>query len=130
MVLAGMDVCRINFSHGTTKQHTEIVENIKAINRELGLNITILGDLQGPKLRIGAVQEGTELEDGTELIVTTEKCIGTASKIFVSYPALPVDVSLGDNILIDDGNITMVVTKKIDESNLKAKVIPRWANIL
>lgn len=123
LVLAGMDVCRINFSHGNHDQHLQIANNIKAINKELGLNIALLGDLQGPKLRLGMVEEGTELESGKELIVTTRECVGTAEKVFVNYAQLAVDVNLDDMILIDDGNILLVVTEKIDSETIRAKVV-------
>ena len=123
MVHAGMDVCRINFSHGTHEQHLNIVHNIKEINRELGLNISLLGDLQGPKLRLGEVEEGTELVDGSDVIITTEACIGNASRVYVNYPALPTDVEIDDSILIDDGNLTLTVTEKIDDKTFKTRVI-------
>lgn len=123
LVLGGMDVCRINFSHGTHEQHLNIVENIKAINRELGRNITLLGDLQGPKLRLGEMEDNVILKKDDEVVITTEKCVGTAEKIYVNYPALPIDVEIDDAILIDDGNIMLVVTEKIDNTEFKTRVV-------
>ncbi|MCB9261243.1 MAG: pyruvate kinase [Flavobacteriales bacterium] len=123
MILAGMDVCRINFSHGTHEQHLQVAKNIKLLNKELGRSISLLGDLQGPKLRVGEVEEGTFLEDGSEVLITTEECIGNAKKIYVNYTQLPTDIELGEEILIDDGNIYLSVTEKIDEKNFKATVI-------
>ncbi len=123
LVVAGMDVCRINFSHGTHEQHLLIVQHIKSINRELGRNISLLGDLQGPKLRLGEIEEGTELVDGTEVIITIEECIGNAKKVFVKYPALPLDIKVGDSILIDDGNISLIVTEKTNSKSFKTQVV-------
>ncbi len=122
MIAAGLDVVRINFSHGTHEQHLEVANNVKELNKELQRSISILGDLQGPKLRIGKVAEGTVLEDNSELIVTTEECIGNASKIYVNYPELPTDIHIGDSVLIDDGNIHITVTEKIDKKSFKTVV--------
>ncbi|MFT5724628.1 MAG: pyruvate kinase [Bacteroidia bacterium] len=123
MIQAGMDVARINFSHGTHEQHQEVVNNVKELNLELNRSISILGDLQGPKLRIGEVKKGTFLTDGHELTVTTKPCIGTSECIYVNYPALPVDIKIGDQVLIDDGNILVVVTKKVDEFSFTTNVV-------
>ncbi|MFT5512304.1 MAG: pyruvate kinase [Bacteroidia bacterium] len=123
MIDAGMDVVRINFSHGTHTEHLKVVKNVKELNLELNRSISILGDLQGPKLRIGEVTKGTFLTEGKELIITTEKCKGDSDQLYVNYPALPVDIKLGDPVLIDDGNISVVVTEKIDDKSFRVKVI-------
>lgn len=123
LIAVGMDVVRINFSHGTHEQHLEVVNNVKELNKELDRSISILGDLQGPKLRIGEVETGAVLVDGTDVIVTSEKCIGNASKIYVNYPELPKEVQIGDQILIDDGNITLEVTERIDDVKFKTTVV-------
>ena len=122
MVEHGLDVVRINFSHGSHEQHLQIANNIKEINKEEGLNISILGDLQGPKLRIGEVKVGTVLEDGNNVIVTTEECIGTETTLYVNYPDLPTEIKPGEPILIDDGNIMLEVTKSIDETSFETVV--------
>lgn len=123
MVMAGMDVVRINFSHGTHEQHLEVVTHIKQLNLELNRSISILGDLQGPKLRIGEVTKGSFLTEGQELLVTTKECKGNSHKLYVNYPELPTDIKIGDPILIDDGNITIKVTEKIDAESFNTVVV-------
>lgn len=123
MIHAGMDVVRINFSHGSHEQHLQVVTNVKQLNLELNRSISILGDLQGPKLRIGEVTEGTVLQQGQDLLVTTKECLGNSEQIYVNYPDLPTDIKIGDPILIDDGNITIEVTEKINDTSFNTKVI-------
>ena len=123
LILAGADVVRINFSHGSHDVHAKIVQNVRTINKELSLNIAILGDLQGPKLRIGEMEENTVIQDGQEILVTTEDCVGNANKLYVSYEHMPLSVEIGHPILIDDGNITMEVIEKIDAKTIKARVL-------
>jgi pyruvate kinase len=109
MVQAGVDVCRINFSHGTHEEHLKTFELVRKIDQELNTNICVLGDLQGPKLRIGEIEKGTILETGQHLLVTTKKCIGNAEKVYVNYKKLPADINVGEKILIDDGKIALEV---------------------
>lgn len=119
MVKAGADVCRINFSHGSYENVLEEIKNIRAINKKLGTHIAILADLQGPKLRIGKMEnDGVELAFGRELIITTNECIGTAGRIYITYPQFPKDVKVGENILIDDGKLLL----KVLETNGKDEV--------
>ncbi len=119
MVKAGADVCRINFSHGSYENMLEQIKNIHTINKKLGTHTAILADLQGPKLRIGKVEnDGVELVAGKEIIITTTECIGTADRIYITYPQFPKDVKVGENILIDDGKILL----KVIETNGKDKV--------
>jgi len=78
MILNGLDVARLNFSHGTHKQHKEHIKIIRDLNKELGVFVAILGDLQGPKLRIGEMKDGSSmLVEGKEIIITTKECKGT-----------------------------------------------------
>jgi pyruvate kinase len=110
MILAGMDVCRINFSHGSYDNVAEQIKHIRAINKKLGTNTAILADLQGPKLRIGVVENnGVELVSGREITITTRECIGTAERLYITYPQFPKDVNVGESILIDDGKILLNV---------------------
>ncbi len=120
----GIDVCRLNFSHGTHEEHLQVINYILELNAELNTNVAILADLQGPKIRIGDVQDNKiELKDCTEVLFVTEKCIGTAQKLYLSYTNFPKDVNVGDSILIDDGKIKLEVleTNKLD--TVKARVI-------
>lgn len=118
LIEAGVDVCRINFSHGNYDEHARVIETIREINREKGYHTAILADLQGPKLRIGVVENNAvELSIGDEIIISTIECIGTAKKVYITYPQFPQDVKAGETVLIDDGKIVLEVkdTNKDDE---------------
>ncbi len=108
---AGTDIFRLNFSHGTHEEHFKVVDNIRQLNKEHNLNIAILQDLQGPKIRVGDIEKGeVMLETGKLLTITTKSVVGTAKKVSTTYTALPKDVKIGDKILMDDGKITLEVT--------------------
>lgn len=123
LVKAGTDVCRINFSHGTYENVLEQIKNIRTVNKKLGTHTAILADLQGPKLRIGKVEnDGVELVAGKEIIITTTECIGTAERIYITYPQFPRDVKAGENILIDDGKLLLNVIETNGKDEVKAVV--------
>ena len=88
LIRAGMDVCRINSSHGNYEMMAEVISNIKALNNELHTHVAILFDLQGPKLRIGDLEKDFELKDGDNLLLTTLECLGTPEKSF--YQVSPI----------------------------------------
>lgn len=124
IIKAGVDVCRLNFSHGKHEDLAKMVVKIRRINEELGTCVCILGDLQGPKHRIGEMENGGVLmKKGAEVILTAQKCIGTAEKIYVSYPELAHDVKPGERVLLDDGKLEFRFTEIIDEHSVKAKVV-------
>ena len=101
MILEGVDVCRLNFSHGSHEDHLRTINMIREINREEGLHISILADLQGPKIRIGEVENNAvELADGSKLVITTSPCLGTAEKVHLTYSDFPKDVAIGDFVLL------------------------------
>lgn len=116
MIAAGMDVARLNFSHGTHEDHEELIHTIRSTAREMEANVAILQDLQGPKIRIGEVADGgVLLHKGQELILTSRPIEeSTAERVFVSYATLAQDVDPGGRILIDDGQIELVV-RSVDE---------------
>ena len=117
---AGLDICRINFSHGDYEPIKHVVDNIRILNKKLNRHVGILGDLQGPKLRIGKVKDNAiQLVNGNDIIITTKECEGTAEKIFITYPQFPQDVTVGELVLIDDGTITL----KVIETNQKDEVL-------
>jgi pyruvate kinase len=123
MILAGTDVCRINFSHGAYDKVLEQITNIREINKKLGKHTAILADLQGPKLRIGMVENnGVELVAGKEIVITTKECIGTAERIYITYPQFPKDVTIGDYIMIDDGKLLLTVFATNREDEVKALI--------
>jgi pyruvate kinase len=123
IILAGVDVCRLNFSHGTYEQHQEVINNIRTVNEKLGANIALLQDLQGPKLRIGKVEGEIYLTENQFILVTTEEQISTSEILYVSYKRLVNDCKLGERILLNDGKVALEFVDKISETTLKAKVI-------
>lgn len=124
IIIAGVDVCRINFSHGEWDAHLSMINKIRQVNEELGTHVAILADLQGPKLRIGKVDENKMfLEDGATMLLTTEDTISKGNKIHVKYPTLAQDVKVGERVLLDDGKLELEFTKIVDEKNVEARVI-------
>ncbi|MEN9598095.1 MAG: pyruvate kinase [Bacteroidota bacterium] len=123
LVKAGVNVFRLNFSHGTHEDKLAIIEHIRNINTTQPYNISILADLQGPKLRVGEIENNAlDLKIGDILTFTNEKCIGTKEKIYVSYPNLAGDVVLGNIILIDDGKIEVKVSGIEKNGDVKVTV--------
>lgn len=124
LVKAGVNVFRLNFSHGTHEDKAIIIEHIRNINKTQPYNISILGDLQGPKLRVGEIENGSlEIAPGDILTFTSkEKVIGTKEKIYLSYPNLHSDVKIGDKIMIDDGKLEVVVVEITAEGDVKVVV--------
>ena len=123
LVKAGVNVFRLNFSHGAHEDKTKIIEYIRQINKKEPYNIAILGDLQGPKLRVGEIQNGEiEVVEGDILTFTNEKVIGTKEKIYVSYPNFHNDVKIGNTILIDDGKLEVSVLNIEPNNDVKVVV--------
>ncbi len=111
MIEAGLDVCRLNLSHGEDSIHLGVIETIRAVNKELNTHTSILVDLQGPKLRIGEVEgNAILLKNGSEVLFTTHECVGNPQRLYMNYLQFPMDVAIGDRILIDDGKIQLHVT--------------------
>lgn len=124
MFLEGLDVCRINFSHGDYSLIKETIRNIRELNKELGTFVGILGDLQGPKLRIGNIKNNQiQLEKNDEIIITTRECEGTKDILYINYPQFARDVKRGEKILLDDGKIQLEVIETDEKENVKCKVI-------
>ena len=123
IILAGVDVCRLNFSHGAYELHQEVIDRVRNINNRLGCNVALLQDLQGPKLRIGKVEGEFHLVEGDHVLVTTEEQISTKDILFVSYKRLIQDCNPGERILLNDGKVSLVFTEKINDTTLKAEVI-------
>ena len=118
IIEAGVNVCRVNFSHGSYDDHEKTINIIREISVEKKLNIAILADLQGPKIRVGEIENnGILLEKGKDLIFTSTKCVGNLTKVYISYQNFPKDVSQGETILLDDGKLNLVIksTNKKDE---------------
>ena len=123
LIKAGADVFRINFSHADYELVKKNVEIIREINKEFGYSVGILGDLQGPKLRIGVVQDGSYLNPGDILTFTNEKIEGNSEKVYMTYTQFPKDVKVGERILIDDGKLVLEVVETNEKDTVKAKTI-------
>jgi len=119
----GVNVFRINFSHADYEDVKIRIKQIREINEENDYNVAILGDLQGPKLRVGVMEDGVVLEDGDTFKFTTEKCIGTKEKAFMTYQRFPKDVKIGEHILVDDGKLMFEVISSNKETEVVVKVI-------
>jgi pyruvate kinase len=124
LVKAGVNVFRLNFSHGTHENKAQIIDYIRKINKTEPYNIAILGDLQGPKLRVGEIENGSlQINPGDVLTFTSkEKVIGNKERIYISYPNLHNDVKVGEKILIDDGKLEVIVSKITPEGDVKVTV--------
>lgn len=129
LVKCGVNIFRLNFSHGTHEDKARIIEYIRQINKSEPYNIATLGDLQGPKLRVGEMENGgIQIDPGDILTFTNDKVIGNKERIYVSYPDLHSDVKIGNKILIDDGKLEVQV---IDiKSNLEVEVEVTMGGIL
>ena len=120
MIKAGVNVCRLNFSHGKPEDHQKTIDTIREINEEYKVNVGILADLQGPKIRIGLVKDGgIHLVNGTHINITTHECIGDDNNIYITYDTFPQDVQADEVILLDDGKIQM----RVIETNRKDTVV-------
>ena len=109
LILAGADVFRLNFSHGDHEDKLNIIQKIRSLNEELNTNISILQDLQGPKIRLNEVEENTFISNGARYVIKTDGSKGDSKSASTTYTPLPRDVSKGDSILLDDGKIELVV---------------------
>ena len=124
LVRAGVNVFRLNFSHGTHEDKLVIIEQIRRMNKEEPFNISILADLQGPKLRVGEIENNAlEVAPGDVLTFTNDKCVGTMERIYVSYPNLAGDVKVGNIIMIDDGKIEVTVKEITKTRDVKVTVV-------
>ncbi len=116
MIRAGMDVARLNFSHGTHQTHEKVFNRVRSLSKELDTPVAVIQDLQGIKIRITDVEAPFRLSKGKEIIVKAGREKTSPESIFIDYPALLKDVRKGHRILIDDGLITLVVKKRMKDS--------------
>ncbi|MGB0176447.1 MAG: pyruvate kinase, partial [Owenweeksia sp.] len=123
MVKSGVNVFRINFSHSSHDDAETLIHNVRSLNEKYDLNIAILADLQGPKLRIGTVEEGAVVNKGDILTFTNTKKQGNASEVYMNYSQFPKDVKEGERILLDDGKLVMEITETNRQDTVKAKVV-------
>lgn len=124
LMISGVNVFRINFSHADYEEVKKIVKTIRELNDEMGYHVACLADLQGPKLRVGVMEEGIELAVGDVFTFTTaELPVGTQEKAFMTYKNFPVDVKVGEQILVDDGKLLFEVTATDGKENVTTKVL-------
>lgn len=124
MILAGLNVCRLNFSHGSYDDHAAAIQIIRELNNELGQNVAILADLQGPKIRTNEMENnGVLLDVGQDIKVLVEKVIGNKERFSINYAKLPQDVKPGERILLDDGKIVLEVKSTDGTSEIVCTVV-------
>jgi pyruvate kinase len=124
MILQGLDVVRLNFSHGAHEDHKKVVEFVRAIDLELGTNTSLLADLQGPKLRVGEMENGSvEIIAGQKITISTTKQIGTAKVLYTNYKEFPADVSAGETVLLDDGKLSMIVLETNGKDTVLCEIL-------
>ena len=124
MFLAGLNVCRLNFSHGSYDDHASAIELIRELNTELGLNVAILADLQGPKIRTNEMENnGVLLDVGQEIKVLVDKVVGNNERFSINYVKLPQDVQSVERILLDDGKFVLEVKSTDGKSEIICTVI-------
>ncbi len=112
MIEAGMDVARLNFSHGDFPTHKKIIEDLRAASKSTGRRVAIMADLPGPKMRVGTISpEPVELRSGDEFILTTENITGNKDRVSVSFAGLPKSVKPGDALFLNDGYIQLEVVR-------------------
>jgi len=121
LVKAGVNVFRLNFSHGAHEQHQQVIDNILEINEKYNVHVGMLADLQGPKLRVGKIEnDAMQIAPGDILTFVSEKCIGNKDRIYMSYEMFAQDVKVGEKVLVDDGKVVLEVisTNLSDEVKL------------
>ena len=124
LIKSGVDVLRVNFSHATHDEVEKIVENVNDLRKELGSNVTLLGDLQGPKIRIGELENDIELKKNQSLSICSNLSESNGvNKIFISYPSFAKDVKPGENILVDDGKLIFKVISTNKKDTVDIKVV-------
>ena len=124
MMVAGVNVFRINFSHADFDAAKERIQLIRDLNKELGYNVGILADLQGPKLRVGKMKSGVVVEKDDRIVFTTKKIEeGTADHVYMNYQSFPKDVKAGERILLDDGKLIFEVESTDGQSEVIASVV-------
>jgi pyruvate kinase len=124
MIDAGVNVFRVNFSHADYEDVKQKINIIRGLNDEFGYTTAILGDLQGPKLRVGVMEDGVVVNDGDLITFTTaEDVLGTAKKVFMKYQNFPNDVNPGERILLDDGKLIFEIVETDKKSEVIARVI-------
>ncbi|MBL8056112.1 MAG: pyruvate kinase, partial [Anaerolineales bacterium] len=121
---AGMNVARLNFSHGTHEDHAANIGRLRRVANRLNRPLALLPDLPGPKIRTGWLEDHkpVELKDGAELVITNQEQLGTVRRVSTTYEGLPGDVKAGDRILLDDGLLELRV-ERVDETDVHTRIV-------
>jgi pyruvate kinase len=122
LLTSGVDVFRLNFSHGAHEQHARTIHTVRHVATSIGRYVPIVGDIQGPKIRIGEVDGVHHLQNGQNFVITTEPRVGNAEIVSTPFLPLPREVAIGHRILINDGLVELVVTA-VDEQHVTTRVI-------
>ncbi len=123
MILAGLDVVRINFSHAQADELISLVQLIRRLSSEMNVPVAILGDLRGPRIRVGEIEGGSvQLENGQQLVLTPQPVVGNKDRVSISFPQLARDVEVGSTLLLDDGNIEVTVTAIHENDDIISRV--------
>jgi pyruvate kinase len=123
IIAEGVNVIRINFSHGEHKDHVEVIKRVRQINKEQQIHTALLGDLQGPKIRVGKIKEGTIVKEGDVIEFTNEEVEGDGTRAYISYQTFPRDVQKGEKILINDGKLALEIIDTDRKTTVKAKFL-------
>ncbi len=123
IIAEGVNVIRINFSHGEHSDHVEVIKRVREINKEQQIHTALLGDLQGPKIRVGKIKEGTEVKAGDIIEFTNEEIEGDGTRAYISYKTFPKDVQKGEKILINDGKLALEIIDTDRKTTVKAKFL-------
>lgn len=117
LISSGMDVARLNFSHGTHESHGKVIKSFKKARKESGKPVALMLDTKGPEIRVGVFENGAKfiLEEGQTFTLTTEETEGTKKKVSVTYKNLPKELERGNRVLVDDGRIELVVESTTDK---------------
>lgn len=123
LIQNGMDVARLNFSHGTHEEHLQMIKKLRQVARQEKKHLGILQDISGPKIRVGRFENGkTDLKRGQHFVITTENCLGDDERVSCSYKKLHQEIEVGHRILLDDGLIFLVV-EKIKARDIHTRVV-------
>lgn len=124
IIAEGVNVIRINFSHGKHEDHEKTVHLVRQINKEQQIHTAVLADLQGPKIRIGEIDGNTvKVEEGSIIELSNEEKVGSSESAYISYPSFAKDVKVGEKILIDDGKLALEIIKTDRKSSVRAKFL-------
>ena len=124
LIQEGVDVFRLNFSHGSIEEHKKTIDKILGLREKYNVHVGILADLQGPKLRVGKIKNNKlELKAGDIITFVNKECIGTKQKIYMSYQRFAKDVTVGEKVLVDDGKLMFEVKETDGKSKVKLEVL-------